>query len=249
MVLAASVVLIAAACGSAQPTVVPATSVSPSPTASAEPASSVPAPSATVDPGQAALRGFLALITKDGFSYQATFTGESRHTTDILPISKGVLEVSGRNVLVRATFKFPAGHTYVVEHRYVTGRAWIRFLPAVWQRLARFTDADSMGAFAAVHGTSDVTYLGPKAVGGQTRYQLRFRSAILNPVMIPATNLTEVVVTSTRLTLLVDATGRPVSGTAEIVGRGRVSGQLQEIVIDLDLIFSKVGQPVAIAAP
>ena len=62
-------------------------------------------------------------------------------------------------------------------------------------------------------------------------------------------NLTEAVVTSPKLTLLIDAAGRPVKGTAEIDGRGRVSGQLQEIVIDLTVTFVKLGQPVTIKAP
>jgi hypothetical protein len=241
--------VVAAACGNDQPTVVPASTGTPGPASSSGSPSPAPAASAAVDPGQAAMRGFLALVAKDGFSYQATFTGESRHTTDIIPISKGVLQVSGRDVLVRATFRFPTGVRYVVEHRYVSGRAWIRFFPASWRRLSGFTAADSMGAFAAVHGSADVTYLGPRVVGGKTLYQLRFRSTIVNPVMIPATNLTEVEVTSPRLTLLIDAAGRPVSGVAQIVGQGRVSGQLQEIVIDLNVTFSKVGRAVSISAP
>jgi hypothetical protein len=86
-------------------------------------------------------------------------------------------------------------------------------------------------------------------VGGKTLYKVQVASAIVNPVMIPASNLTEVVVTDPELTVLIDASGRPVSGTALIIGRGRVSGQLQEIAIDLDVTFTKVGRPVTIAAP
>jgi hypothetical protein len=67
--------------------------------------------------------------------------------------------------------------------------------------------------------------------------------------MIPAVNLTEAVVTSPKLTLLIDAAGRPVKGTAQIDGHGRVSGQLQEIVIDLTVTFTKVGDAVTIKAP
>lgn len=67
--------------------------------------------------------------------------------------------------------------------------------------------------------------------------------------MIPANNLSDVVLTSPRLDLLIDGQGRPVRGTAEIDGRGRVSGQLQEIVIDLKITFTKVGEPVSISAP
>jgi hypothetical protein len=195
------------------------------------------------------MRAFVKLVTSDGFSYQATFTGRSRHTTDILPVSKGLLQVSGGDVLVRATFTFPSKHAYTVEHRSVGGASWIRFdAKDSWHRVT-LKATDSMAAFAAIRAIQDVTYLGPAVVGSTTYYRVSFRSAIVNPRMIPASNLTETTLTSPKLTLLIDAAGRPVRGTAEIDGRGRVSGQLQEIVIDLTVAFTKVGQPVAIQAP
>jgi hypothetical protein len=205
-------------------------------------------PSPTANPSAAAIAAFVALVTKAGFSYQATFTGESRHTTDILPISKGLLQVHGDDVLVRATFTFPGGSS-AVEHRFVKGQGWIRYdrsLP--WQRLSMKAD-QSMAAFAAVHTAADVTYVKPVVSDGRSLYQVRVRSAIVNPVMIPASNLTETVLTSPTLTLLIDEHGRPVSGTAEIDGHGRVSGQLQEIVIDLTVAFTKIGVAVSISAP
>jgi hypothetical protein len=214
--------------------------------ASRAPASARPSPSP--NPSTAAIAAFVALVTKDGFSYQATFTGRSRHTTDILPISKGVLQVHGKDVLVRATFKFPTGSS-TVEHRWVGGKGWIRYDPSLaWERLALKPEG-TMAAFAAVRRVTDLTYLGPVTSGDKTLYRVSFRSAIVNPIMIPARNLTETVLTSPELTLLIDAAGRPVRGTAEIDGRGRVSGQLQEIVIDLDVTFTRVGQAVTIKAP
>ena len=71
----------------------------------------------------------------------------------------------------------------------------------------------------------------------------------MNPVLIPAGNLSDTVLTTPTLTLLIDAAGQPIKGTAQIDGRGRVSGQLQEIVIDLTVAFTKVGQAVSIKAP
>jgi hypothetical protein len=208
----------------------------------------VPAASARPDPAAAAINGFVALVTKKGFSYQATFTGQSRHTTDILPISRGLLQVSGADVLVRATWKISNG-SFAVEHRYVDGRAWVRFdATDSWHRLT-FRPSDSMAAFAAIRSKSDVTYLGPITAGGKTSYKISFRSAIVNPVLIPAGNLSDTVLTTPKLTLLIDAAGQPTKGTAEIDGRGRVSGQLQEIVIDLTVAFVKVGQAVSIKAP
>ncbi len=220
--------------------------------ASFAPASHSAAPSvsasAKADPATGAVTGFVALVTKKGFSYQATFTGHSRHSTDIFPISKGLLQVSGDDVLVRATWAFP-GRKYAVEHRYVDGKAWVRYdVTDSWHRLT-FHPADSMAAFAAIRTKADVTYLGTVKAAGRTYYQVSFRSTIVNPVMIPARNLTDTALTSPKLTLLIDETGQPYKGTAEIDGRGRVSGQLQEIVIDLTLAFTKVGQAVSIKAP
>ncbi len=240
-------VVIAAACN--QSSVIPVISSSPpaqpSPIPSGPPR---PSASATVDARAAAIAAFVALVTRDGFSYQASFSGDDRHSTDILPIRSGVLEVSGADVLVRAAITLQ-GRRYVVEHRYVGGKAWLRYdTTDPWQRLV-FPAADSMAAFAAIRTRADVTDLGPVKSGAATFYKVSFRSTILNPVMIPASNLTATVVTSPKLTLLIDANGRPVNGTAEIDGNGRVSGQLQEIVIDLTVTFTKLGQAVTINAP
>ncbi len=212
-------------------------------------ASTVPSAKPSADPATAAVKAFVAFASSPDASYQATFTGSSRHTVDVLPITKGVLQVSGQDVLVRATFAFPSGTKATVEHRSVGGKGWAREVPHAWQRLSGFGPAQSMAAFPAVRSLSDVSYLGPAGVAGKTLYKLHVASAILNPVLIPASNLTDVVVTDPNLTVLVDAAGRPVSGTAEIIGNGRVSGQLQEIAIDLEIAFSEVGQPVTITAP
>jgi hypothetical protein len=216
---------------------------------SATPGASVkPIPSR--DPGQVAVTKFFALATDKAFAYQATFTGASHHTTDILPISKGVLQVSGANVRVRATFTLKRiGAVTTVEHRAVGGRAWIKYGSQAWQRWPGYTAANSMAAFAAVHAPPDVTYVGPVKSGGKTSYRVSMASVIVNPIMIPAGNLTERSVSDSKLVLLIDAEGRPLSGTATITGRGRVSGQLQEIVIELKLTFLKVGQKVTISAP
>ncbi|HEX5823380.1 MAG TPA: hypothetical protein VFY18_02880 [Candidatus Limnocylindrales bacterium] len=208
-----------------------------------------PTPAPSRDPGRVALTKFFALVADDGFAYQATFTGKSRHTVDILPISNGLLQVSGPDVRVRATFTFKSGAKATVEHRSVSGKAWIRYGSEAWERLTAFPASSSMAAFASVKSPPDVTYLGPAEAGGKTAYRVSMASAIVHPIMIPASNLTEVAVTSSKLELLIDAAGRPISGTATITGRGRVSGQLQEIVIDLKVAFTKVGQKVAITAP
>jgi hypothetical protein len=245
-VLGALVIGVAVACGSAVAPSSGATSTA----ASSATASGSAGPSASpkADPAAAAVKGFVALVTKSGFSYQATFTGQSRHSTDIFAISKGLLQVSGDDVLVRATWAFP-GHKYGVEHRFVGGKAWIKYdATDTWHHLT-LSRANTMAAFASVRTKADVTYLGPITSGGKTYYQVSFRSAIVNPVMIPARNLTDTSLKTPKLTILIDEAGHPVKGVAEIDGRGRVSGQLQEIVIDLTVTFTKVGQAVPIKAP
>jgi len=249
LALLVATVAILTGCGATTSPTAPASTASARPSTSAAASARPSAPAPSADPGALALQRFVAFASKADASYQATFTGQSRHTTDILPITKGLLQVSGANVLVRATFTFPNGRPYTTEHRFVGGTAWIRYSPEPWERLRGFTEANSMAAFPNVHAATDVTYLGPKTVGGKVLYQVQVKSAIVHPVMIPAGNLTEETVTSPKLIVLVDAAGHPVRGTAEIRGRGRISRQLQEIVIDLELSFTKVGQPVKIAAP
>jgi hypothetical protein len=247
--LLVALVLMVAACGSDSATPAGPTRP-PTPRVSAAAAGShSPSPSASRDPGLAALTKFFTLVTADRFAYQATFTGDSHHTVDILPITKGLLQVSGDDVLVRTTFTFKDGAKVPVEHRSVGGRGWLKYGSTGWKRMTKFGPASSMAAFAAVHGPPDIAYVGPITVGGKTAYQVSMPSVIVNPIMIPASNLTEVAVTSSKLVLTIDAAGRPLSGTAKITGRGRVSGQLQEIVINLKLAFIKVGQKVTIAAP
>jgi len=244
----ATVFAIVVACGGQTPPAVATPVPTPSSTSTARP-SVAPSASVAVDPGTAALRAFVAFATNPKTSYQGTFTGHQRATVTIVNITKGALQVDGSDVLVRATFTFPQGDSYAVEHRYVGGKAWLRTSPRPWGRLTPFPPEQSMGAFALVHGVADVMPLGPVTVKGKTFFKLRIPSTIVNPVMVPALNLSDRAVTSSRLDVLVDAAGHPVSGDAEITGQGRVSGQLQEIAIDLAVTFTKVGTPVSISAP
>jgi hypothetical protein len=243
--LAALVIGIAAGCGNTTPTVGSTPLV-----ASFAPAVRSAGPSAapSANPGAHAVDAFIALVTKDGFSYQATFTGQDRHTTDIFPVSRGLLQVSGSNVRLQATLTI-RGKRYAFEHRWVTGKGWIKYDTDDRWRPLTWSAADSMAAFASIHGKADVSYLGPIKSGGKTFYQVSFRSAIVNPAILPFSNISDTALKSPTMTLLIDATGRPVKGTAEIDGRGRISGQLQEIVIDLTLKFIKVGEAVSIKAP
>jgi hypothetical protein len=242
-----AVALVGAGCGSAQPTQSPVDATVTDPPASTASASHSPAPAPSQRPEVAAIGAFVKLVTKDNFSYQATFKGRSRHSADRLPV-KGSLAASGPNYRVTAAFTFRDG-TGRVEHRLVAGKGYIRFDSQPWQALKGFGQVDSMSPFAEVRGVESVTFIGTEKVGGRTLYRIQIVSVPLHPSLIPAGNLTKEVVTSGFLKLLIDSAGRPVSGTATINGNGRVSGQLQEIIIELNLTFTKVGQKVTISKP
>jgi hypothetical protein len=49
--------------------------------------------------------------------------------------------------------------------------------------------------------------------------------------------------------LAIDGDDVPINGHWRLEGRGRVSGQLQEIIIQADLVFTRVGTPMTIMAP
>src|SRR2546423_10349575 len=84
-VLAVLVIGVLAACGSSAvaPTGAPAPTTTARPSAAG---SSPPAALAKPDPGATAVKGFVGLVTQQGSSYQAPFTGQSRPPTAPLPI-------------------------------------------------------------------------------------------------------------------------------------------------------------------
>jgi hypothetical protein len=246
----ATVVLMAAlviGCGATQPTQSSVAASSPPALTSTPPASHVPATSPSPAPEKAAIAAFVKLVTKSNFAYQATFKGLSRHTTARIPVT-GAFAVSGRDYRLTAAFKFNDG-TATVEHRYVDGKGWVRFIGQGWARLTNFTPAFSMSPFAHVKMVGDVRFVGTEKAGGKTVHRIQIDSVPFHPSLIPATNLSQETVTSGMLELLIDDAGRPISGSASVNGTGRVSGQLQEIVIELNLTFTKLGQKVTISAP
>jgi hypothetical protein len=161
---------------------------------------------------------------------------------------KGSLAVSGPDYRVAASFTFEDG-VATVDHRFVKGKGYVRFDRGKWQTLVGFRAAQSMSPFVLVSGAAAVRFVGAEKVGGKTLYRVEIPSVPFHPSLIPASNLTKEVVTRGVMQLLIDPAGRPVSGTATVEGTGRVSGQLQEIIIELDLTFTKVGQKVTVSAP
>jgi hypothetical protein len=238
-------------CTPSNPTNPAPSAASASPTASG---GQSPSPSATsqADAAQAAIDSFIDRVTARGFSYTASLRGQAAGAGGVLPIT-GKVSVSGDNYALSATFRFPKQKLSIkVEQRYVRHRAWLRCTPCpstAWHRVRSFGADDVLSPFAQVLVSSDVTYLGPVASGLGPRFRIRFDSMIIHPSLIPATNLSEVKIDRARLALVIDQNGRPITGAWELDGSGRVSGQLQEVLIQLNVKFANIGKRVTVRAP
>jgi hypothetical protein len=233
--------------GGCMPTASP--SATPSSSGAASPGSSSVA-SPSVSPSkpapQAAIQAFVDRVSEPGFSYTATLTGRSRHSTDVLPI-KGTLAVAGANYALVANFTFPDERvTAKVEQRYVNRVGWVRFHPDGWQKLKAFGEDDVLSPFAGILAPSDVTLLETLA---NKRYRVRMSALILDPSLIPAFNVTTERVDRTKFDVVIDQAGRPLSGAWQLNGTARVSGQLQEVVMELTVKFARVGGNVTVRAP
>jgi hypothetical protein len=226
-----------------------------SPTATPPPSAAVSSPSSSASgpsaapskpPPQAAIQAFVDRVSEPGFSYTATLSGGSRHSTDILPI-KGTLAVSGADYALVANFTFPDERvTAKVEQRYVGRVGWVRFHPGKWQKLKAFGEDDVLSPFVGVLAPSDVTLL--ETLPNKT-FRVRISALLLHPSLIPAFNVTEERVERSRLDLVIDQRGRPLSGAWQLHGTARVSGQLQEVVMELTVKFARVGGQVTVRAP
>jgi hypothetical protein len=237
-----------AGCQGATVAPTPAVPATATPGITASPTSSAgPAPTSAAATARAVLDGLRAFAADDARTYRVTFKGDSRHTTDILAV-KGTLDVSGDDAALTATFDFPREGTGRTDYRRVGTKDWLRIDKGRWRALNGVDVAAVVDPFAGTHDGTRMQYLGP-VEGKPDRFRVQLGGMFLHPALIPAYNLTDEAVKSTQLVLVTDATGHPVSGTWSMRGRGRVSGQLQAIAIDLDLTFSKLGAPLEIEAP
>jgi len=213
--------------------------------------SAAPDPSASSAPaaaaGLAVLDGLRAFAGDPDRTYRVSFSGDSRHTTDILKV-KGTLDVAGDDAAIVATFRFPGQGSGRTDYRLVDGTDWVRFDKGSWHGLKSPAASVVLDPFAGFHDGSRVQYLGP-VKGKDGQFQVQLNATYLHPVLIPAVNLTAEKITKAKVLLVTDARGIPLRGTWTMRGQGRVSGQLQAIAIDLDLDFSKIGEPLTIKKP
>lgn len=235
----------APAAGQTGPVLTPTISA---PTATTAPLATVgPTPTSPAAVARAVVDGIRAFAGDGSQTFRVTFSGVSRHAADTLVV-EGVLDVSGDDASVTATFEFPRGGTGAVDYRRIGSHDWLRVDRGRWTALEGPDETAVVDVFAGTHDGTRLQYLGPVTAQAD-RFKVELTGTILHPALIPAGNLTDEKVTRTKLVVVTDEIGRPVFGTWTMRGQGRVSGQLQEIAIDLELTFSRLGEPVKIVAP
>jgi hypothetical protein len=211
-------------------------------------ASETPVPSASASAGQAAVDGLIARLQSARFSYQVAVKGDVLATVSDLTL-KGSISMAGTDVASTMTYTFADGATDKIETRIVGAKRWLRVDGGAWKSVA-LAAANKVDPFAGALAPGAITDYGPKTLNGKVLRSVQIRGGLLlDLTTIPAYNLTDERITSSLLAIVVDPTGRPVSGRWTQRGQGRVSGQLQEVDVDADVTFSKVGTAVTIKAP
>lgn len=250
---ASTVIAVVAAGCLPPPTAV--TNVSASAATSGAPASATSRPSASQKPQDLAIAAFAKLVAAGKLSYRIAFKGEVRLSVDRLPIT-GTLDVSGADFATSFTYDFDPGYPglgkYRVQVRGVDDRGWIKRGSAAWQQMKTFGRAQSSVPFKTVQSAKDVRYLGPVKIRGTTFHKVAVTDAILiHPNTLPYRSQKERVDES-EVEVLIDDAGKPRSGTWTLRGQARIGpggGQLQRVVYDLQLTFSKVGGKLSIKRP
>jgi hypothetical protein len=225
-------------------------------TPAATPTPAAPTVEPTLAPQEVAMEAFVERVTAGDLSYQVVFDGSTRGSADFVP-TKGVLVVAGEDFASEWTFDFSVEYRgllgeYDVAQRAVDGTGWIKRPGKDWAVMKSYGLDDSYVPFKAVKTADDVTYLGSTEAGGEMRYKLGIPGALLiHPNTIPY-DIQKEKIDSTTLEVVVDGDGVPKSGTWNLRGQARIGfgvGQLQRIVIDLELAFAKVGADLSVSKP
>ena len=234
----------------------------PSPRAASENAASsagsgVPSarPSATPKAHLAAIAAFAERVTSGKLTYRVTFKGSVRASADNLPIA-GTMDVAGADFSSSFTYDFSRDYETLgkerVQVRGVKGKGYIKRGSKAWQAIKGFGVAHSYVPFKTVDAVEDVKYLGAVKVGGATFHKVGITGALLlHPNTIPY-RIQKEKIDLTELEVVIDDAGRPKSGSWRLWGQARIgpgNGQLQRVVYEVNLTFSKVGAKIAVKRP
>jgi hypothetical protein len=225
-------------------------------TPSSSPAAGVSTkPSPTERPFVKAIDAFAESAASGTLTYHVAFKGNVRASVNLLPIV-GAMDVAGGDFA--SSFTYDLGHDYVglgkvrVQVRGVKGRGYMKSGAAAWRAIKNYGAGQSYVLFKSVKTPDDVQYLGAVRVSGKTMHKVGVTGAVLiHPNTLPGMSQKEQV-DDTELEVVIDDAGRPRSGTWKLWGKSRVgenTGQLQRVVYEVDLTFSKVGSKITIKRP
>jgi hypothetical protein len=166
------------------------------------------------------------------------------------------MDVSGADFSSSFTYDFSRDYVGIgkerVQVRGVKGKGYIKRGSKAWQPIKGFAVAQSYVPFKTVAVAEDVRYLGQVKVGSSTFHRIGITGALLlHPNTIPY-QIQKEKIDDTELVVVIDDTGRPRSATWKLWGQARIGpsgGQLQRVVYELDLTFSKVGAKITIKRP
>jgi hypothetical protein len=212
-------------------------------------------PSPTPKAQLLAIAAFTESVVSGKLTYRVTFKGTVRASADTLPIA-GIMDVSGADFASSFTYDFSRDYVGIgkqrVQVRGVKGKGYIKRGSKAWQPIKGFAVAHSYVPFKTVAEVEDVRYLGPVKVKNVTFHKVGITGALLlHPNTIPY-QIQKEKIDDTELTVVIDEAGRPRSGTWKLWGQARIGpsgGQLQRVVYELDLTFSKVGAKITIRRP
>ena len=235
-------VVVAAACSAAAPEaprVLATLEIKPT-------ASPSPTPKAA---GQLALEAFVKRVAAGNLTYHATFKGDLVASVSGLTVA-GAVDVAGSDYQTGLAYTFESGGKDAVVIRSVGASKWMSVDGGRWAKVGGRSARFSNSPFAGIATIGDVKLLSTEKVGGKNHHHLEFAGGeIIAPEQIPASNLSDERVERTRMELVVDDAGTPLSATWRLEGTGRVSAQLQGLRFDLSIVFSKVGSRIVIKAP
>lgn len=206
-------------------------------------------------PHAVAIAAFVERATSGELTYHVEFKGNARASADYLPIA-GTMDVAGADFASSFTYDFSRDYADLgkerVQVRAVKGEGYIKRGANAWQAIKGFSIGHSYVPFKTIAAVDDVRYLGEIKAGDVTLHKVGITGAVLlHPDTIPF-DVQKETVDDTELIVVIDAAGRPRSGTWKLWGKARVgsgAGQLQRVEYELELTFSKVGAKISIKRP
>jgi hypothetical protein len=198
--------------------------------------------------GDIAMQAFIDRLATGKLSYHAALHGEMVGAISGVKVD-GAIDVAGDNYAEDISWLFVQPPSVPVSVRVVGTQRWLRLDRGRWEKISASMPSNS--PFAALDTAEDFKLLRTEHVGGKDMHHVHLDGGglIVAPDLMPAGNVTNEKVDKVDFELVIDEKGEPVSATWRLDGEARVSGQLQGIRIDLDILFSKVGSKIVVKAP